>query len=285
MEIVGQVILLSLLVGSVYGLVAVGLSLVYGVMRIVNIAHGEFVMLGAYVTFFAWSLLGIHPLLSIPVSAGLLFALGAAVHFLLVERVIGKSLLSSLMLTFGLSAIIWNSAQAVFTTQYRGLTYLTEPIPVFGIHVGVGYLVGGVITTALVGGLFLLLKLTDWGRAIRATAQNPEVAQACGIDTRRVRLLTFAVGAALAGVAGSIVSIVLFIYPTMGGNYLLRAFAIVVLGGLGNVLGSLVGALLYALAETAGAQFVSSQASQLLPFLLLLAFLLLRPRGLWGGGE
>ena len=275
-------LVVGIFIGSIYGLIAVGLSLVYGVMRVVNIAHGEFVMLGAFLTFFGWTLLGINPLLSIFIALILLFFFGLIIHQYLVDKVIGKPMLSSLMLTFGISIFIWNTAQAIFTTNIKAVSYLGGSVRFLGVNISKSYILGFGVAVLLVVSLFAFLKFSKWGKAIRATSQNDEVALVCGIDTKKVRTLSFALGAAFAGSAGAVVSMTWFIFPQMGFNYLAKAFAIIVLGGLGSIPGALIGSLIYGAAESLTGQLLDARTSQLIPFVILATILVIKPSGLFG---
>ncbi|SDK90390.1 amino acid/amide ABC transporter membrane protein 1, HAAT family [Modicisalibacter muralis] len=277
-----QLLANGLVVGAIYSLVAVGLSLVFGVMRVINIAHGDFAMLGAYVAFFAWDWLGLSPLVSLLPAMAILFLFGAGLQRLVIERVVGRPLLASLMLTFGLSLIIWNSSQVAFTTKLRGISYLTEPVTFLGVTMSQSYIVGFVLALILTGALFAFLKFTAPGKAIRATSQNQDVALACGIDVRRARTLAFGIGAALAAAAGTLISMTGFIYPYMGFEYLAKTFTIVVLGGLGSVAGALVAAFAYGLLESFGTAMLSPRIAPALPFVLLIAIMIFRPSGLFG---
>lgn len=283
--IIYNALIIGIFIGSIYGLIAVGLSLVYGVMRVVNISHGEFVMLGAFLTFFAWTLLGINPVICIVIALVVLFFLGLLVHRSLVERVIGKPMLSSLMLTFGVSILIWNTAQAVFTANIKAVSYLGGSVPFLGVNIAKSYILGFGIAVLLVVALFAFLKFSKWGKAIRATSQNDEVAMVCGIDTKKVRTLAFALGAAFAGSAGSVVSMTWFIFPQMGFNYLAKAFAIIVLGGLGSIPGALIGSLIYGTAESLAGQLLEARMSQVIPFVILATILVIKPTGLFGARE
>ncbi|MFX1553426.1 MAG: branched-chain amino acid ABC transporter permease [Promethearchaeota archaeon] len=285
MPIIYNALIVGIFIGSIYGLIAVGLSLVYGVMRVVNISHGEFVMLGAFLSFFAWTLVGINPIICIAIALVALFFLGLIIHRSLVERVIGKPMLSSLMLTFGVSILIWNTAQAIFTTNIKAVSYFGASITFLGVNIAKSYILGFGIAVLLVVALFAFLKFSKWGKAIRATSQNDEVAMVCGIDTKKVRTLAFALGAAFAGSAGGVVAMTWFIFPQMGFNYLAKAFAIIVLGGLGSVPGALIGSLIYGAAESLAGQLLEARMSQVIPFVILATILVLKPSGLFGARE
>lgn len=285
LPIIYNALIVGIFIGSIYGLIAVGLSLVYGVMRVVNISHGEFVMLGAFLSFFAWTLVGINPIICIAIALVALFFLGLIIHRSLVERVIGKPMLSSLMLTFGVSILIWNTAQAIFTTNIKAVSYFGASITFLGVNIAKSYILGFGIAVLLVVALFAFLKFSKWGKAIRATSQNDEVAMVCGIDTKKVRTLAFALGAAFAGSAGGVVAMTWFIFPQMGFNYLAKAFAIIVLGGLGSVPGALIGSLIYGAAESLAGQLLEARMSQVIPFVILATILVLKPSGLFGARE
>jgi branched-chain amino acid transport system permease protein len=226
--------------------------------------------------------LGLNPLFSILIAFILLFFFGLIIHQYLVDKVIGKPMLSSLMLTFGISIFIWNTAQAIFTTNIKAVSYLGGSVSFLGVNISKSYILGFGVAVLLVAALFAFLKFSKWGKAIRATSQNDEVALVCGIDTKKVRTLTFALGAAFAGSAGAVVSMTWFIFPQMGFNYLAKAFAIIVLGGLGSIPGALIGSLIYGTAESLTGQLLDARTSQLIPFVILATILVIKPSGLFG---
>ena len=282
MEHAAQTIANGLVIGALYALMAIGLSLVYGVMRVVNITHGDLAMLGGYLTYFLWEWAGISPPLALVPVMAVMFGVGLFMERAVIERVVGKPMLASLMLTFGLSALIWNTAEAAFTTKVRGIQYLTAPVSVAGVSMSGSYLAGFALAVVLTAGLFGFLRYTLWGKAVRATSQNPDVAMGCGIDTARVRAVAFGLGAALAAAAGNIIAMTGFIFPAMGFLYLAKAFTIVVLGGLGSPTGALAAALVYGLLESVGTQILSPRVAHALPFVILVLTLMLRPSGLFG---
>lgn len=203
----------GLLIGSLYALMASGLSLIFGVMRVINVAHGDLLMLGGYVAFFTWAWTPLNPIATLIVGLPLMFTFGVLIQRLLIERVIGRPELSSLMLTFGISVVLWNVAQALFSPDPRGIPYLFDPIEIFGRYFAKNSLVifGTSLAIALL--LFLFLKGTSWGKAIRAVSQNYEMAQVCGIDARKIRMLSFGIGSALAAAAGAFVPIHFSLFP------------------------------------------------------------------------
>jgi branched-chain amino acid transport system permease protein len=280
-----QVIISGLLLGGVYALFAAGMNMIFGVLRVINLAHGELMMLGAYTTFWLFALANLNPLLSIPVSALLIFSLGAVIESALIERVINQPLLSSLLLTFGLSTLFMGTALLLWTANFRSVPYLTGSVNLFGINLSQSRLVAFTVALVLTGLTYAFLRFSTFGKAIRATAQNPEVAQICGINVGRVRLVTFALGSAMAAVAGSLIAMIFTISPEMGRMFLGRAFAIVVLGGLGSFVGAFVGALALGVVETLTAYVTDTQIAEGVSYAVLVLVLLLRPSGLFGNRE
>jgi branched-chain amino acid transport system permease protein len=285
LNLVIELLVLGLFLGAFYGLVALGLSLVFGVQNVINLAHGEFLMIGAYTVFFGWSIFNLNPLVSIVLSVPLLFGIGATIQWGLLERIDLDNELTTLIFTFGLALTIRGLAQYSINTSYQSISFLTESVTVgpatfslnrpfaFGVAVGATLL------------FFAFLKYTDWGKAIRATSQNPEIARACGIRTKRVRMVTFGLGAALAGIAGGVAGILYTIFPAMGLEYLLRAFVVVVLGGLGSLVGAVLAGGLFGVVTSFGTWFSSATIASILAFVILILVLLVRPQGLFGRSD
>ncbi len=276
-----EILIRGLMLGSVYALVGMGLTLVWGVVGIVNIAHGEFVMLGAYFAFWAFSLLHLNPLLSVAFSIPVFFFAGLLIHRQITERLIKEHELSALILTFGMSILIWNFAQFFWTNTFRSVSYLTGNFPFMGLVFAKSKTVSFGLAVLITAALFLFLRYSKWGKAIRATSQNSEVALVCGINTMKMRMVTFGMGIGLAGAAGAIVSLQWVIFPQMGGSYISKAFAIVVLGGLGNIQGALAGGLIIGVLEALVTQYLSAKMAQIIPSMTILVILLLRPTGLF----
>ena len=277
-----QVVISGLLLGGVYALFAAGMNMIFGVLRVINLAHGELMMLGAYTTFWLYAIAGINPLLSIPVSALLVFSIGAVIERTMIERVVGQPLLSSLLLTFGLSTLFMGIALSLWTANFRSVPYLTGSVTLFGLNLSQTRLVASAIALAITALTYGFLRFTTFGKAIRATAQNAEVAQVCGINVGRVRLVTFALGSAMAAIAGSLIAMIFTISPEMGRMFLGRAFAIVVLGGLGSFVGAFIGSLALGVVETLAAYFTDTQLAEGVSYAVLVLVLLLRPSGLFG---
>ncbi|MDR9381486.1 MAG: branched-chain amino acid ABC transporter permease [Natronomonas sp.] len=280
-----ELIVIGLFLGAFYGLIALGLSLVFGVQNIINLAHGEFVMLGAYAAFYVWALLSLSPIISLILSLPILFAFGAFLQWLLLERIQGNTELTSLILTFGLALSLRNLAQLVFSANYRSINYLTESVSILGADVSLNRPLGFGVALVITAVFFLFLRYSDWGKAIRATSQNPEIAKACGINTRHVRMVSFGLGAATAGAAGSIAGMLYTIQPYMGLQYLLKSFVVVVIGGLGSLVGAIIGGIGFGIVEAIGTNQLSSNEATMIAFILLVVVLIVRPKGLFGRSD
>jgi branched-chain amino acid transport system permease protein len=280
---VGQVILSGILSGALYALVALGLSLIFGVMRVINIAHGPLLMLGAYVTYFLYSQVGINPFLTVPLSMGVLFVVGLLLQRTLVFRVVGAPELSSLLLTFGISIALVNLVQLAFTSNLRTVEYLTGSWIIGGLALSkprfIAFCFAAVVTTLA----FAFLKFTRVGKAIRATSQSREVALVCGINVARIHLLTFGLASALAAGGGALLAVIVAIQPEMGSVWTFKSFLVIVLGGAGNYPGALLGGLLLGLVEQLASLFLTTQLSEVVAYVLLVLVLLVRPTGLLGG--
>ncbi len=278
-----QIFVNAVLLSGILALVALGFSLVWGIMNIVNLAHGAFIVLGAYVTFFLHELLHVDPFLSIPFSMLVLFTLGWILQRGLVNQVIRAPLLATFLLTFGLELLIVNLINFFFkadlrsvTTSYSGTGLTIGPVRVPYIRLGA---LG--VSLVLVAGLAWYLKSTRTGRAIRATGMDIDAARLTGVKVAAVYASTFAIGAGMAGAAGSLLSMIVPFDPNLGGSYTQRAFAICVLGGLGNVANVVIGAAVYAFVDVfVGASWPS--LSRAVTFSILVILLILRPQGIAG---
>ncbi|GIX46896.1 MAG: branched-chain amino acid ABC transporter permease [Candidatus Tectimicrobiota bacterium] len=288
-----QLVVSGLLQGGVYAVIALGLTLVFGVMRVINVAHGELVMLGAYTTFWVFALWQVNPLLTLLVSIPLLFFLGMVIERLLIARVVDQPEVTALLLTFGLSIFLVGTALNLWSADFRSVEspMLAGSVMPWLWLPGLGWLqvfipkprlISFLLSLLITGTVFAFLKYTRTGKAIRATAQSREVAMACGINVRRIYTLTFGLGAALAAAGGSLISLMLAIFPEMGAVLTLKSFCIIVLGGMGNYAGAFFGGLVLGLAETYGAFYTTPQLQEAFAYLLLILILLLKPSGLLG---
>jgi len=285
LEIVAQAVINGLLIGGIYALVSIGVTLIFGVIKIVNFAQGEFVMIGMYISFFLFSYLGIDPILSLIVSMPVLFVVGVLIQHFLIRRVLGLNDLPQIFLTFALSLLILNLALMLLTANYRTVHtwYSDEALHISGLYIPVAKLIAFVLAMVLSAALWIFLHTTDLGKAMRAAAQKPEVAMLMGINPNRVFCVALGIALALAGAAGSLLMPFYPAYPMVGQVFVLMAFVAVVLGTLGNVIGALIASLMMGVAESLGIQFVGADSGLIVVFLMLLLTLAVRPSGLAGG--
>ena len=283
----GQLFFAALVLGAVYALVALGLNLIYGTMRLLNIAHGEIVMLGGYTTYWAVALLGVDPFLSLFLSLLLTAALGGLCYRLLIKRVLRSTALlarveaNSLLLFFGLSVILQNLAALAFTANERSYVYGDEIITFADVSLTVDRLIVLAVALVATGGCIAFFRFNLIGMAIRALIQQRDAAALVGIDIDRVNLVVFCLGFAMAGLAGTLISMTEQISPYMGFPFTIAAFVVIILGGLGNLYGGLLGALLLAFVEVYGAALTSSAYRSILVYGVFIAILLIRPEGLF----
>ena len=278
-----QMLLSGIALGSVYSVVGLGLTLVFGVMRVINMAHGEFLMLGGYLTYFLFTLVGLNPLLALPICLLVLLASGMLLQQFLVKRVVGKPELSSLLLTFGISIAIVGTALFAWTSDYRSVPYLTTAFEFGGVRLSATRALAFGMAIVLSAAFYGFLRYARLGHAIRATSQVQDMAMVCGINVRLVHAVSMGLGAGLAAAGGSLLSMIYAIFPEMGLVFTIKAFAIVILGGAGNFLGAFLAGLLLGVAETVGSLFLKAQAVDAIAFILLIGVLLFRPTGLFFG--
>lgn len=280
-----QSVVNGLLLGGIYALIAAGLTLVFGVMRVINFAHGEFVMLGGLATYSLFAVFGLNPLVSLVILIVVGFLVGDLVQRGLTSRVVSAPPMMSLLLTFGLSLFLIGLAQWIWGNLFRSVPFLSGSWTAAGLALPRMRIVGFGVAALLTGVVFVFLQRTRTGKALRATAQHAEVALTCGIDVDRMRRLAFSIGTAMAAAAGTLLVTFVALHPQVGRLYILRAFAIVILGGLGSFTGALLGGLILGLVEVFGTLYLSSAVGQASAYLVLLLVLLTRPGGLLGVGE
>ena len=283
-----SVVLGGFMQGGVYAMFAVGLTMIFGVMRIINAAHGEMVMMGAYLTWVAFFFLGVDPLLSLVLTLPIAFLFGVAVQRLLLDSVVGQPELTALLITFGLGLVMIYTAELLFTTDFRTIPYAPGTVQLTAtIAVGQNRVISFVMAVTITAAVYLFLKLHRLGKAIRATALNAEVAMVCGIDVRRMYLLTTGLAVALAVAGGALVSIQFGFNPETGVVYTLQAFAIIILGGRGHYIGALVGAVMLAVLESLVSLMIPNGTAmvELAAYGLMIFVLLIRPGGLMGVKE
>jgi branched-chain amino acid transport system permease protein len=274
----------GILIGLMYSLVAIGLTLIWGVMNIVNFAHGDFLMLGMFTSFWLFTLYGIDPIFSIPISFICMFVLGTLIYRFIVSKVMKGPMLAQLVVTFGVSIFISNLAVYFWTPDFRLLpaTILQGTWQIGGVNLSVPKVaasIGSVIASFCV---FLFLKRTKTGKAILATEMDREAALLMGINTERINSLSFGIGAALVGVAGAFLSTYYYIYPQVGGLFGTIAFCVVALGGFGSIEGAFIAGILVGLAQTLGGFFFDPSYKYAIVFSIYLITIWIRPQGLRG---
>lgn len=282
-----QTLLNGILQGGVYAAAAVGLSLVFGVSGILNAAHGELIMLGAFATYWLHHRYHVDALLTLPISFLLLGALGYALQYFVLNRTLGQPLLLSLLVTFGISQVIVNVALRLWSADHRMMqvSYFQHSLILGPLVIPLSRVVACVVGIGMVAGLSWLLAATRLGRNIRATAQDWEMARLLGVDPRTVYAITFALGAGISGVAGSLIAFYAPVEPNMGLTYTLFAFAVVVLGGLGYTPGVVWGGLTLGVAQALTETYLESGLSLLVAFGLLYVILRFMPAGIIGKGR
>jgi branched-chain amino acid transport system permease protein len=277
----------GLITGGMYALVAIGLNLQYGLMRVMNIAHGEFLMVGAYLAWWAYTTTRLSPLLTLPVVFVALFVIGLLVYRVCFRRIAREAPAvevlesRSLLVGFGLMFLIQNAAFLVWGADLRGYEYLAQPVEIAGARFGANRVVVFAFAVAISLVLLAILRFTLLGKAVRAMMQSPAGAQLVGIDTAVLHPVVFGAGLALAGVAGALLSMIYEISPSMGEPYTVTALIVITLGGLGSAPGSLIAGLLLGLVETFGTHLSNPSLKMLLSYGVFVAVLLVRPRGLF----
>jgi branched-chain amino acid transport system permease protein len=279
-----QVLVNGVLLGGLYACMAIGFSVIWGVMNIINLAHGSMIIMGAYVTYYLATGVGIDPFLTVPVAGAALFAFGFLVQRFLVNIVIEASVFMTMIMTFGLDMVIINANIALFTADIRSLSpsYAGTGFSVGGVRIAYTRLGVFAIAVALTIALMLFMNHTRTGNAIKATSFDLEAARLVGIDTRRIYAITFGVGAAMAGITGSLLAVVFSFSPVSGVALTMKSFVVVVLGGLGSIPGAIVGGIVLGVAENLTAIVLRPGYVNAVGFGLLMVILVLRPRGLFG---
>ena len=282
-----ELIASGLITGGIYALIALGLNLQYGLMRVLNIAHGEFLMLGAFITWAAHTAWGVSPLVMIPVSFALLMGTGLVVHRLAFRRLTRTSPnldvfeARGLMVSFGLMFLVQNFAQLLWGGDLRGYDYLAEPVLVGGAQFAGNKLLLFTLALLFSAALIIVLRRTLLGKGVRALMQSPTGARLVGIDTERLHPLMFGVGLGLSGVAGCLLSMSYTISPSMGEPYTVTALIVITLGGFGSMGGALAGGLALGVIEAIGMHFTSPSLKSLLSYGIFIAVLLWKPNGLF----
>ncbi|AZI44746.1 branched-chain amino acid ABC transporter permease (plasmid) [Deinococcus psychrotolerans] len=279
-----QTLAQGLLTGGIYALIGTGLSLIFGVMRVINFAHGDFLAVGMFIALFLFQRLHLDPYLSLLIAAPIGFGLGYLVQRFLLARLGDRLESSSMLATLGIGLILSNGLLLGFGAQPQSINvaYATKTFALGGIQISLPLLIAGLGTVLAIVLLNLFLYRTELGRAVRATAQNPLGAELQGVNTNWVQAVVFGLGVAFAVVAGVLLLPLLYAFPTVGENYTLKAFVVTVLGGLGNLPGAIAGGLILGIIESLGAYYLSNNYRDAYGLVVFLVVLLLRPEGLFG---
>ncbi len=283
-EILLQTLASGVLIGLIYALVAIGLTLIFGVMDIVNFSHGEFLMFGMYASFWLFALYALDPIVTLPLTALLLFGLGVLVYKLVISKITDAPMLSQVFTTFGLMILFRGIAQYFWKPDFRtvGDTIVSGNVSLGGIQIGLPQVTAGIGAILVTGAIYMFLTRTKAGAALEATAADKDAARLMGIDSQKMFALAWGVGAACAGVAGALLSTFFPIFPEVGANFILIAFVVVNLGGFGSVVGALIAGILVGVIEVLGGFLLGPQYKMAIVLSLFLAVLMFRPQGLMG---
>ena len=283
-EILLQTLLSGVLIGLVYALIATGLTLIFGVMDIVNFAHGEFLMLGMYASFWLFSLYALDPVFTLPLTTLMLFGIGAATYQTVIRRIINASMLAQIFTTFGLMILLRGVAQFLWKPDFRSVenSLVSGRLSLGALQFGLPQIVAAAGAICATFFIWWFLNRTRLGAALEATAADREAAQLMGIPVQRMFTLAWGIGAACAGIAGALLSTFYPIFPEVGANFILIAFVVVALGGFGSVTGAFFAGIIVGLVEVVGGFFIGPQLKLALVLLLYLMVVLLRPQGLLG---
>ena len=284
MELFSQTLLSGLLVGFLYALIAVGLTMIFGVMDIVNFAHGDYLMVAMYFAYWGFASFGIDPLYSVPLVTLALFIIGILTYYLLIRKIINAPMLSQIFVTFGVLIFLRGLAQFLWKADYRAVPHalLSGSLRVFHLYVGVPQLVAAVGAVVCNGLIFLFLKRTRLGTALEAVAEDKEAARLMGINSDRMFALAWGIGIASVGVAGALLANFYYVFPEVGGNFGLIAFVVVALGGFGSVVGAFVAGIIVGLVEVMAGYLFAPSIKFVVVLALYLVVVLSRPQGLLG---
>jgi len=287
-EFIIQIILGGILIGGVYSLMAIGLNLIFGVMKIINFAHGSLMMLSMYATYWLFALLNIDPYVSLIISIPLLFVIGTIVQKVLLEPILEAPEFNQLLLTMGLMLFLENLAMFLWKSDYRtiNLPYFQPGAIYIGeIMISTPMVIAFICSIIFMGLLYLFLKKTDTGKAIQAASQDHEGALTVGISVRRIYVMAFGLGSACVGAAGTLSVPIFYISPDVGGTFVLLTFVVVVLGGMGSFGGAFLGGLIVGVAEAMGSIILPGSMKQVVTWIIFVLVLVLRPSGLLGEAE
>lgn len=286
LTIVIQLIINGLLLGGIYALISIGLTLIFGVLEIINFAHGEFLMLSMYTSYWLFQLLGVDPYLSLLMVIPIFFLIGMAVQRIIIQPIINAPPLNQIFVTIGLSLILQNVALLFWKADYRTVRtiYSTLCLKTGGLMISFPRLVAFVLALAIISILLVFLKRTYTGKAIRALAQERRAAMLMGINIYRTYQIAFGIGIACVGAAGAMLMPIYYAFPTVGALFVLIAFVVVILGGYNSLVGALIGGLIIGVVEAFSGFFISPHLKEAIYFVIFILILLFRPTGLFGRG-
>lgn len=279
-----QALILGITTGCIYALVSVGLSLVYGIMDIINFAHGELLMVGMYIVFWLWTLAALDPLVSLPLTAVTMALIGVLIYKGIIRQVYASSMLAQVFATFGLATFLSSSAQALFSANFRTIDnpILSGNISLGGIYVGRPELFAGLISLGAFLLLYWFLNNTKTGWALQATSENKQAAALMGIDTEKMFTLGWAISIGCVGIASAVLASYYYIFPGVGTTFSILAYVAVALGGFGNVVGALLGGIVIGIVESLSGVLISPVYKYVVVFIVYLLVVLLRPQGILG---
>ena len=283
-ELLLQTLASGVLIGLIYALVAIGLTMIFGVMNIVNFAHGEFMMLGMYSSFWLFALFALDPMLTLPLTVLMLFAFGVLLYRFVIRRITDAPMVSQIFTTFGLMILLRGVAQFLWKPDYRSIenSWLSGSVRLGAIQLGRPQIVAGIGAIVVTLAVYTFLHRAKWGAALEATAADKEAAQLMGIDAHKMFGLAWGIGAACAGAAGGLLSTFFPIFPDVGANFILLAFVVVNLGGFGSVGGAFWAGILVGVIEVMGGLLIGPQYKMAVVLVVFLGVLMLRPQGLRG---
>lgn len=283
-QVVAQLVISGLFLGSVFGLMALGLGLIWGIMEVVNFAHGEFLMISLFISYTLYTVLGVDPILSIPIIAVLLFLFGLAVYRLVISPILGGPLFAPMLATYGVSILLISVAGFAWGWDWQRITgsIVDGRMSLAGIAIGFPELTAAIVSALVAGAVHWFVTRTRMGGAIQATSMDKEAAQLMGIDTDKVFLICFGIGAACVGVAGAVMSTFYPMAPNVGALFTYLAFTAVALGGFGSIPGAVLGGLVIGLTMQVGGYFLGTEFKHAIVFVLYLLLMLLKPEGFFG---
>jgi branched-chain amino acid transport system permease protein len=279
-----QILVNGLLLGGIYALISIGLTLIFGVVRVINFAHGEFLMISMYISYYCYSLLGLNPYWSLLINFPLMFVIGMGMDQIIIRPLRNAPAYMQVFATVGLSILLINLVLFIFTGDYRAidLPFAKKVVQVGGIYLNYPRLIIFSATVLITVLLYLFLKNTDIGKQIRAIAQNRTAARLMGFKLNRIYMITFGIGSGLVGIAGGLLTPVYYVYPTVGVYFVLTAFVVVVLGGMGNMIGAFLGGLIIGIVDSLSGYYIDPSLKETVYYVIFVLVLIFRPSGLMG---